>query len=134
MRFLLDTNACVDYLRRKSPAVVKRIEASSPEDLCTSSIVEAELRYGAENSADAARNHGLVDALLAELQALEFDRAAASIYGRIRKGLEAKGTPIGPHDLLIAAHALSLDATLVTSDTSEFSRVPGLQVEDWRRP
>lgn len=132
MRFLLDTNACVDYLTGRYPRVVARIQASSPEDLCLSTVVAAELRYGADHSARRRTNHARIDALLDEIECLDFDVRAAATYGRLRAGLEAVGTPIGPNDMLIAAHALSRGLGLVTDNVGEFARVKGLKVENWR--
>lgn len=128
MRYLLDTNACVDYLSGRYPAVVERVQHSSPEDLRLSSVVVAELRYGADRSARPKANHSRVDALVAEIQCLDFDLEAASTYGRVRARLEAAGKPIGPNDLLIAAHALSRRLVLVTDNVREFRRVRGLKV------
>ena len=133
MRYLLDTNVCVDYLRGRKP-VVRRLRDSDPNDLCLSSIVVAELRYGAERSADPARNHALLDGLIPEVPCVDFDLDAAAAYGRLRSRLEQRGEPIGPNDLMIAAHALSLGLILVTDNLHEFRRVEGLRVETWREP
>lgn len=132
MRYLLDTNVCVDYLNGRFPAVTERIQQSSPQDLCTSSIVVAELRYGADRSSSRHRNHRRLDVLTAEIACVGFDVQAAAIYGRVRADLEAKGSPIGANDMLIAAHALSLGVVLVTDNRREFERVEGLEVESWR--
>jgi tRNA(fMet)-specific endonuclease VapC len=134
MRYLLDTNVCVDYLTGRYPAVVERIQTVTPDVLCTSSVVAAELRYGADRSQRRRRNHARLDALLGELRCLNFDEAAATAFGRVRSRLEAAGTPIGPYDTMIAAHALHLGLTLVTDNLAEFRRVRGLQVETWRTP
>jgi tRNA(fMet)-specific endonuclease VapC len=133
MRFLLDTNACVDYLTGRYPRVVARIQGSSPEDLCLTSVVVAELRYGADHSARRRTNHARIDALLDEIECLDFDLRAAATYGRVRARLEAVGTPIGPNDMLIAAHALSRGLSVVTDNVGEFGRVKGLKVESWRQ-
>ncbi|HEX4497878.1 MAG TPA: type II toxin-antitoxin system VapC family toxin [Thermoanaerobaculia bacterium] len=133
MRYLLDTNVCVDFLNRRFPSVTERIRSSPPEDLCVSSVVVAELRYGADRSQKAAENHDRLDVLTAEVQCLDFDLAAASVYGRIRAALEAQGTPVGPYDMMIAAHAVSQDLVLVTDNEREFQRVFGLRIENWRR-
>ena len=133
MRFLLDTTVCVDYLRGREPAV-QRIRASEPEDLVLSSVVVAELRYGAEKSADPRRNHSLLDTLVRELRCVDFDLSAASAYGRVRASLAARGQLIGPYDMMIAAHALSLGLILVTDNLQELRRVEGLQVETWQEP
>lgn len=132
MRYLLDTNACVDYLTGRHPRVVARLQSSSPEDLCLSSVVVAELRYGADHSSRRRAHHARIDALLEEIECLDFDVRAAASYGRVRAGLEAVGTPIGPNDMLIAAHALSRGLTVVTDNVREFRRVKGLKVENWR--
>jgi len=132
VRHLLDTNACVDYLTGRYPKVVARIQRSAPEDLCLSSVVVAELRYGADHSARRRTNHARIDALIEEIECLGFDLRAAASYGRVRAQLEAVGTPIGPNDMLIAAHALSRGLTVVTDNVGEFGRVKGLKVEAWR--
>ena len=132
MAFLLDTNACVDYFTGRYPRVVERIQASSPEDLFLSVVVVAELRYGADHSARRRANHARIDALIREIEAFDFDLQAAAVYGQVRAQLEAKGMPIGPNDMLIAAHALSRGLTVVTDNTAEFRRVKGLKVVNWR--
>jgi tRNA(fMet)-specific endonuclease VapC len=132
MAFLLDTNACVDYLTGRYPGVVARIQGCSPEDLFLSVVVVAELRYGADRSTRRRANHSRLDALIEEVESLDFDLRAAATYGRVRTQLEASGTPIGPNDMLIAAHALSRGLTVVTDNTTEFRRVKGLKVENWR--
>jgi tRNA(fMet)-specific endonuclease VapC len=132
MRHLLDTNACVDYLTGRYPNVVTRIQQSSPDDLCLSSVVVAELRYGADRSARRRTNHARIDVLIEEIECLDFDLGAAASYGRVRAQLEAGGTPIGPNDMLIAGHALSRGLIVVTDNVGEFGRVKGLKVETWR--
>lgn len=96
------------------------------------SVVVAELRYGADHSARRRTNHARIDALLDEIECLDFDLRAAAAYGRVRARLEAAGTPIGPNDMLIAAHALSRGLSVVTDNVGEFGRVKGLKVENWR--
>ena len=132
MKYLLDTNVCVDFLNRRYPRVTERIRASPPEDLCLSSVVVAELRYGADRSERRGENHNRLDILTAEIQCLDFDLAAARVYGQIRSTLEAEGTPIGPYDMMIAAHVVSQGLVLVTDNEREFRRVSGLKVENWR--
>ncbi|MFI5006511.1 MAG: type II toxin-antitoxin system VapC family toxin [Solirubrobacterales bacterium] len=133
MKYLLDTNVCVDYLSGRHPPVVARIQRSSPDDLRLSSVVVAELRYGADRSAHPRANHARLDALVEEIECLDFDLGAAAVYGRVRSSLEAAGKPIGPNDMLIAAHALSLGLVVVTDNVGEFRRVKGLKLENWRR-
>lgn len=132
MRHLLDTNACVDYLTGRYPKVVAHIQRSSPEDLCLSSVVVAELRYGADRSVRRRANHARIDVLIDEIECLDFDLRAAATYGQVRAELEAGGTPIGPNDMLIAAHALCRGFAVVTDNVAEFGRVKGLRVQSWR--
>lgn len=132
MRYLLDTNVCVDYLSGRHPRVTERIRRSSPNDICSSSVVVAELRFGADKSARPRANHARLDILVAEITCLDFDLPAAAAYGGLRARLHAKGTPIGPNDMLIAAQALSRGLVLVTDNVREFRRVKGLKVENWR--
>ena len=132
MKYLLDTNVCVDFLNRRHLSVVEKIQSSFPEDLCLSSVVVAELRYGADRSVRKAQNHERLDILTAEIQCVDFDLSAARVYGRVRSTLEAEGMPIGPYDMMIAAHALSLGLVLVTDNERELRRVAGLKVENWR--
>lgn len=132
MRYLLDTNVWVDYLNQHYPSVVERIQKADPEELALSSVVLAELRYGADKSQRPARNHGRLDLLAQEVPHLDFDESAAAAFGRVRSALEAQGSPIGPYDMMIAAQALSRDLVLVTDNVREFGRVQGLRVENWR--
>lgn len=132
MRYALDTNVCVDYLNGRFQSVIERVQRSSRDDLCVSSVVVAELRYGAEKSAHRPQNHARLDAFLGDMRVVAFDEGAASVYGRVRAELERKGTPIGPNDTLIGAHALSLSLVLATDNTREFKRIRGLRVENWR--
>jgi tRNA(fMet)-specific endonuclease VapC len=132
MLHLLDTNACIDYLSGRFPNVVARIQAADPDALCTSAVVAAELRYAAGRSRHPRRNHLRIDALLTEIRCVPFDADAALVFGLVRSELEARGRPIGPYDMQIAAHALYLHATVVTDDVDDFARVKGLSVESWR--
>jgi tRNA(fMet)-specific endonuclease VapC len=133
VRYLLDTNVWVDYLTGRYPTVVTRIQQSPPDDLCLSSVVMAELRYGAEKSQRKRANHRLLDTLAREVRCVEFDLDGASAYGGLRAALESRGRPLGPYDMMIAAHALSLDLILVTDNQREFKQVESLQTENWRR-
>ena len=132
MKYLLDTNACVDYLSGRYPSVIARLQRSGPADIGLSTVVVAELRYGADRSARAKENHARVDVLVAEIPPVEFDLESAAAYGRLRTRLEANGTPIGPNDMLIAAQALARDLVVITDNVREFRRVRGLKVENWR--
>lgn len=132
MRYLLDTNSWVDYLTGRYPTVVARIQKSPPDDLCLSSVVMAELRYGAEKSRRKKFNHDLLDTLAREVRCVDFDLDAARTYGELRTTLEKRGTHIGPYDMMIAAHALSLDLIVVSDNERAFRRVKALQVDNWR--
>jgi tRNA(fMet)-specific endonuclease VapC len=132
VKYLLDTNACVDYLSGRHPSVIARLQHRGPGDLGLSTVVVAELRYGADRSARAKENHARIDVLVAEIPPVEFDLESASAYGRLRTRLEAKGTPIGPNDMLIAAQGLAHNLVVVTDNVREFRRVRGLKVENWR--
>src|SRR4051794_18563363 len=102
MRYLLDTNVWVDYLNQRFPNVSARIVALGPRKLLLSSVVLAELRYGADKSGDPRRNHARIDILEADVARLDFDETAALAFGQLRVALEAQGTPIGAYDMLIA--------------------------------
>ena len=131
VKYLLDTNICIYLIRQRPAAVLGRFQQQSPDDFGISSITLAELRYGADKSARTSQNHAALDAFVVPLSVIDFDAHAADIYGKVRADLERRGTPIGPLDTLIAAHALRLSTTLVTNNTSEFSRVTGLKIENW---
>ena len=122
MKYLLDTNVCVTYMRGKSALVKARLGSHPPADVALCSVVVGELRYGAEGATDPPKEHAKVDTFAAQFRSLPFDDAAASIYGRIRRDLESRGLVIGGNDLLVAAIALANDLTLVTHNTAEFAR------------
>ncbi|WP_373832606.1 type II toxin-antitoxin system VapC family toxin [Delftia acidovorans] len=129
---ILDSNP-ISYYFRGDPQVVPRLQALRPTDIGVPAIVEYELRYGLQRlppAASAPRLEALVQ-LLRPMQLLAFDSECATHAARIRAALEAKGTPIGPHDTLIAATALRHQAALVTRNIREFSRVPDLQCLNW---
>lgn len=132
MQYLLNTNVLIDYFNGRYPAVIEKLQALPSEDLCTSSIVAAELRYCADKSSRSQENHRRIDIALAEILCIPFDSAAATSYGTVRSQLEEQGRAIGPNDLMIAAHALSLGLVLVSDNEAEFRRVPGLRVDNWR--
>ena len=131
MIYLLDTNTIVRFLNGRAPNVRTKINATPVADLALSAIVMAELRYGAAKSQQPAKVLQAQDALFAAIGFIPFDRQAAEIYGQLRAALERQGTPIGANDLLIAATALSQSCILVTHNLREFSRIPGLVLEDW---
>jgi len=99
MRYLLDTNACVDYLNGRFPRLTKRIQQSVPSDLAISSVAVTELRYGAEKSTQRHRNHERLDVFLGDVPCVDFDSSAPFVYGRVRAVLERRGMIIGPYDL-----------------------------------
>ena len=131
MNYLLDTNICVFVIRQKLQLVVRRFKEHLPDQLGISTVTLAELRYGADKSSNPSKNHTALDAFLAPLEIVDFDAECAECYGTIRAELESCGLPIGPLDTMIAAHALRLRLPVVTNNTREFSRVPGLTLEDW---
>jgi tRNA(fMet)-specific endonuclease VapC len=130
MPYLLDANACIEFLRHPDSAVVRRLAALRPEEIFLCDIVKAELYYGAYRSARPKDNLLRVEAFCVPFVSLSFDGVAAAICGRVRAELAAAGTPIGPYDLMIAAIALANDLILVTHNTREFSRIADLQIED----
>jgi tRNA(fMet)-specific endonuclease VapC len=131
--FLLDTNICIDILRRPNSLALKHLVRLAPGDVAISTISLAELEYGVHKSSNPTRNAQLLIEACTPLTIVPFDNAAAGVYGLVRARLETKGTPIGPMDTLIAAHALSLKATLVTNNLREFKRIKGLLLENWLR-
>lgn len=131
MNFLLDTNICVFVIRQKPEVVVQRFQRHQPGEIGISTVTLAELRYGADKSSNPPENHSALNGFLAPLEIVEFDAEAAEYYGKARTDLELRGIPIGPLDMIIAAHALCLGVPLVTNNMREFSRVTGLAVEDW---
>jgi tRNA(fMet)-specific endonuclease VapC len=127
---MLDTNIISDVIRNPQGRVAKRISKAGEDNICTSILVAAELRYGCAKSG-SKRLLKAVEDLLSEIEVLPFDVPADAEYGGIRSTLEAAGRSIGGNDLLIAAHAYAIGATMVTANTDEFKRVPGLNVENW---
>ena len=130
LRYLLDTGVVSDLLRNPRGAVAERVAAAGEGTVCTSIVVAAELRFGAVKSG-SPKLADRVDLILSALEVLALEPPADRHYGDIRQRLARQGTPIGPNNLLIAAHARALDLTVVTANTREFSRVPGLRVENW---
>jgi len=131
--YLLDTNACIRILNNSSDSLVRRLCEKQPELIHLSSIVKAELLYGARHSACVGENLVLLNRFFAPFPSVSFDDRCAEQYGVIRAELAGLGTPIGPNDLMIAATARAHDLILVTHNTGEFHRVTGLQVEDWEQ-
>ena len=131
MRYLLDTNTCVDVMRNH-PNVVNRLSVVAPGDSVISTITSYELYTGIAKCASPDKEQAKVDLLLQTVMELPFDQTAAREAGRIRGLLESRGEMIGPYDVLLAAHALAAGLILVTANTNEFQRVPGLTVENWQ--
>jgi tRNA(fMet)-specific endonuclease VapC len=128
---MLDTDICIYIIKRKPLGVLKRLESIEPDQLSMSAITFAELMNGAKKSQRVEANVSRLNALGEILEICSFDQQAAVAYGDVRSSLEKRGEVIGPHDLLIAAHALSLDRILVTNNEKEFKRVEGLKVDNW---
>jgi len=131
MKFMLDTNICIYTIKHKPESVIQKFLMHDPQEMCVSAITYAELMHGVEKSQFSDRNRLAISMFLSPLTVLDFDGLAAEEYGRIRADLEHRGTPIGPMDMLIAAHAKAEGLILVTNNTREFARVKGLEVEDW---
>ncbi len=131
MILLLDTNICIYLIKRHPPEVLQRFNEYAVGDIGISSITAAELHFGVQKSQRLEENHRALEQFLLPLAVAHFDQSAAAAYGHVRVQLEKQGKPIGPLDTLIAAHALSLDLTLVTNNVHEFERVPDLKVENW---
>ena len=131
MKHMLDTNICIYAIKHKPEKVFQKLQTVDPQDVCVSSVTYAELVHGVEKSAAVEKNRLALSMLLANIEILDFDVDAADCYGKIRANLEKKGTPIGPLDMMIAGHAMSMGYTVVTNNVKEFSRVPDLKIENW---
>ena len=130
MPFLLDTNILIAMSKRR-PGLAERLEGIPAAAVVLSSVVVAEIEYGIAKSGRRQHNRRVFDTLLSGFQVLPFDAAAARLYGPIRAELEKRGLLIGPYDIMIAAHARSIEAVLVTDNAQEFGRVAGLRIENW---
>ena len=130
LRYMLDTNICI-YVSKNHPTTVRDRFNLEAEHLCISAITLAELNYGAEKSARREHNLSVIENLSARLEVLPFGDKAAMHYGDIRADLEKKGTPVGPYDMMIAAHARCEGLVLVSNNLREFERIAGLRLENW---
>lgn len=130
--YLLDTNACIALINASSPRLLVRFREHMPSEFVMSSVVIAELLFGAQKSARAADNTRVVRQFVSPFVHLPFDDTCAIEYARLRAELERMGTPIGANDLMIAATALAHDVVLITRNTREFARVPNLRYENWQ--
>jgi tRNA(fMet)-specific endonuclease VapC len=133
MSYLLDTNACIQYLNGTSASLRRRLESSRPEDVFLCAVVRAELFYGAIKSANVSKNVLKLKHFLNRFTSLPFDDQSAEVYGEIRVQLEKEGNIIGPYDLMIAAIALANQITLITHNIREFSRIRQLELQDWEQ-
>ena len=131
MNYMLDTNICIYVMKEKPEAVLRRFQQELNAGLCISSITLAELEYGMKHSSNPIKNEQALLRFLVPLSILPFGTTAAFEYGDIRDYLQKQGTPIGPLDMLIAAHARSERMILVTNNIREFERVPNLELENW---
>ena len=131
MRYMLDTNICIYIIKNKPKKVIIELKRHKPSEICVSAITYAELTYGVEKSMAVEKNRLALALLFSNIEVLNFDIKAAIHYGKIRAYLEKQGTPIGPLDMMIVAHAMSLGYTVVTNNIKEFERVPDLKLENW---
>jgi len=131
MRYMLDTNICIYIIKMKPLKVLETLKRIDIGDVSISVITLAELEYRVEKSQQSERNKIALTSFLSPLEILPLSDNAAVIFGEIRASLEKKGQIIGAYDLLIAAHALSENLILVTNNTNEFSRIPGLSLQNW---
>jgi len=131
MKLMLDTNTCIALIKRRPVHALEKFNEYQVGDIGISAVTLAELHYGVSKSQHQARNQAALDEFVLPLEVAAFDDLATGAYGVLRASLERQGTPIGPLDTMIAAHALSLGVVLVTNNTREFNRVSGLTVIDW---
>ncbi|WP_281367906.1 type II toxin-antitoxin system tRNA(fMet)-specific endonuclease VapC [Rufibacter quisquiliarum] len=129
----MDTNICIYIIKKRPEIVLERFKELSLGSVGISAITLAELEFGIRKSSNPDRNLEALNQFLVPLDIKDFHYNATVEYGKIRANLEKAGTPIGPLDTLIAAHALSLNATLVTNNEKEFNRVTGLKIENWAK-
>ena len=133
MRYMLDTNICIYIIREKPIKVLTKLRTFDLSDIVISAITHSELENGVAKSSRRKDNQEALIKFLAPLEIIPYDDKAAVDYGQIRTHLEKKGTVIGAMDMLIGAHACSIPVTLVTNNSREFKRIPGLRVENWTK-
>lgn len=131
MKFMLDTNICIYIIKRTPPSVIKRFRRTAISQIGISSITLSELLYGVSKSSRPEQNLIALTQFIAPLEVLSYGDEAAQCYGSLRTLLERQGTPLGSMDMLIAAHALSINGTLITNNKKEFSRIPNLKIGNW---
>jgi tRNA(fMet)-specific endonuclease VapC len=129
--YMLDTDTCAFILRRSSPVLLERIQAVPLQQQCVSVVTLAELLYGVQLSSRKKANRDALDLLVRHVNVLEWTAEAANHYAEIRADLKKKGQQLGANDLMIAAHARSIDAVIVTNNVKDFRRVKGLKLENW---
>jgi len=132
-RYMFDTDTCSYIMRRSHESLLKKLTKVPIDDVCISVITKAELLYGVEASPKRSQDEAALDAFLRFVEVLDFPDEAAAHYAKICADLKTRGTMMGAHDLLIAAHARSLGVTLITNNTREFRRVRNLSIENWTR-
>jgi tRNA(fMet)-specific endonuclease VapC len=130
MKFMLDTDICIYAMKQKPEKVIAALRRNEAKGICMSSVTVAELWFGV-NKSGSRKNELALEQFLSTFELLPFDQRVAKVYGGVREKLESMGKPIGPLDTQIAAHALTLNLTLVTNNVNEFKRVEGLKLENW---
>lgn len=133
MEYLLDTNICIYIIKKKPAEVFEKFKNLAIGDVGISSITLAELQYGIAKSLSPEKNREALEKFLTPIEIMDYGYEATVEYGKIRAELEKKGIPIGPLDMLIASHAKSLDAVLVTNNVREFDRIADLKIENWTK-
>ena len=131
IRFMLDTNTCIYIIKQKPAKVIERFRQTEVSQIGISSITLSELQFGVAKSSRPEQNQIALTQFVAPLEIMAYDDGAAQYYGDLRAGLERQGAPIGAMDMLIAAHALSLDCILITNNQKEFTRIPNLKIDNW---
>ncbi len=131
IKYMLDTNICIYIIKQKPAKVIERFKQTDISQIGISSITLSELQYGVSKSSNPEQNQMALSQFAAPLEIFPYDDGAAQYYGDLRAGLEKQGTPIGSLDMLIAAHAISLNSVLITNNEKEFNRVPNLRIDNW---
>jgi tRNA(fMet)-specific endonuclease VapC len=133
MQYMLDTNICIYIIKRKPQAIIERFLQTEISQIGISSITLSELLFGVSKSSKPDQNKIALAQFIAPLEIMPYDDQAAHCYGDLRAYLEREGKPIGSLDMLIAAHALSINSTIVTNNEKEFIRVPNLRIANWAK-
>jgi len=131
VKYFLDTDICIYFLKGAFPGIKKRLMENKPGDIKIASVVKAELLFGAEKSQNAKKNRQRIETFLSHFKVAPFGDNEAQIYAKIRTQLEKQGSPIGGNDMLIAATVIANEGTLVTNNEKEFRKVKGLKVQNW---